>query len=556
MRDLVHFVEACETGTDRSTFYNSATQQTDSIENLHQEMLNLDRELYTLLQALPGINHYNRLIMVRQLLFQTGYLRGREGRRTYLRYGPAKKSAVRFGDDERERDWVVLENRIIREMVWPTIPVPRLLREWAVWRSLRLNNNRSKRLLLEFLLGSTNLTTWALKYRPNLRRVVSHAWGDARTRRLRSEITQWLNCPEDAAISPELRQWVFRFVPARADTVRQQVEALAFIFDDLRHDFTVPRFAQYVKAIKDPEQLPGLPYDIALGLRNRVHPRFPARRLLDSAKTQQHLSAKQRVRLQRSAERKGATVDMDLSALSLVDIIKYGYEMGFDRKVMDAVRGKVDQEAAKCAFRPASIAVVVDTSQSMRGSGTRKLHPIAVAEAVSLVLKRVAGRCTLIHTGGPVQSFPRPRGDTDLVTALLRAFQADTEMIFLISDGYENVTAGTAHDMVRAIRALAVRTPLIHLNPVLAAEAKTAGGLRSVSEDAYTLPVFGPESITSLYDKFMLMWASNHGAIAPLKRFLLDRLHVSEVPRSITRAYRDVPTLARDNETTAPLQHG
>jgi len=535
MRNLVQFIEACETGTDRSTFYNSATQQQDSIEGLHKSVLDHDRELYCLTQALAGFNDYNRLLVARNLLFNTGYAVGKDGKRRYGRYGKSDEFSIRYGSSGVEEDWTELENRIILQMVWNKIPIPRLLREWAAWRKKRLNNARSKRLVLEFLLGHPSLRGWAMRYRPNLRRALSHAWGDARTRRIRNAAARFLDRGSPGTDAKEFESWVFRYVK-HGDRARRQVcETICFVFGDLRKSFNDPSFAQYVEAISDPEKMVGLPIDIAIGLRNRVHKSFPKQRLLESRETQRQMSKKQQVRLQRAGDREGVKVQMDLKSQPLVDILKYGYELGFDDQVRQAIESRMETDARRCRFKPGHVAVVVDTSRSMYGKKDRKLHPIAVALSIALLVERLAGRCEVVYTGATAREFPIPSGDTDLASAVLEAYKAGPEMVLLMTDGYENVAAGTINTLLRGLHAIGVTAPLVQLTPVMAAEVGERGGLRAVSDSVYATAVKGAESIASMYEKFLLIGANETDQLAELKKYLLGKLTVKEIPQSIRR---------------------
>lgn len=549
MKNLVQFIEACETGTDRSTFYNAATQQQESLEALHKAVLDHDRELYCLSQAMEGFNDYNRLLVVRNLLFNTGYVLRRDGKRRYGRYGKSDEFAARYGASGLEKDWTDLENRIIVQMVWNNIPIPRLLREWAMWRKMRLNNARSKRLVLEFLLRHRSLSGWALKYRPNLRRVLSHAWGDARTRRIRKAAARFLDQGSLGGDTKEFESWVSRYVGSDETARRQACETICFIFRDLRKSFDDRSFAQFVEAISDPEKMVGLPIDIAIGLRNRIHKDFPKKRLLESWETQRKLSKKQQVRLQRAGDREDVRVRMDLKSLSLVEILKYGYERGFDTQVSQAIESRLEADAGKCRFKPGHVAVVVDTSRSMYGKEDRKLHPVAVAMSIALLVERLAGRCDVIYTGPTDRSFPIPSGDTDLASAVLEAYKSHPEMVLLITDGYENVAAGTVNSLLRGLRAIGFNAPLVQLTPVMASEVGDKGGLRSASDSVYATAVKGAESIASMYEKFLLISASETDQLHGLKQYLLGKLTVKEIPPSIRQE------LAR-GEGISPEVHG
>ncbi len=538
MNSLVQFVGACETGTDRSTFYNSATQQTQSLEALHKSVLDFDRELYTLAMGIGGFNDYNKLLIARNLLFQTGYVTGQEGRRRYVRAGKSEDFAVQYGSAAIEKHWGELENRIIIQMVWDCVPITRLLREFAKWRKLRLNNARSKRLVLEFILGNQRLTGWAMRYRPGLKRALSHAWGDARSRRLKRAAAEFLR-NRGSAVDQELQRWAFRFTGK--NTRSTACEAICFIFREMAVPFENPQFAQYVEALSDPERLPGLPYDIAIGLRNRVHKDIPKKTLLGSRATQEQMSKKQQVKLQLSAAREGVRVAMDLSSQSLVEIIKYGYETGFGSEVRRALDERVKSDARNCPVRPKHVAVVIDTSRSMYGKEDRKLHPISVALSIGLLMKETAGRCDLYYTGDVQDEFPVPTGDTDLAWAVLQAYKSDPELVLLITDGYENVTAGTLDHILGALRRIGSDAPLVQLSPVPASEL--GGDIRKVADSGYAVAVGGPESIAAMYEKFLFVSAGDPEKLPALKKYLLGKLGNIEIPEPIRHELAQVADL-------------
>ncbi len=544
MNNLIQFIESGETGTDRSTFYNAAQQQEQSIASLHKEILDQDRELYCLIQSLGSFNDYNKLLITRNLLFQTGYVSNTTKGRTFVRYGKSQDGAKPYGATDWELDWITLENRLIVGRVWEKTPIPRLLREWAVWRKERLNNARSKTLVLNFLLGDSRLESWALKYRPNLRRVLSHAWGDARTRRIRKAALALLNHGTFNGSQPEMDAWVFRFARNGEENHRSICETLCFIFRDYPECFQNDKFAQYVEAISDPEKLPGLPYDIAVGLRNKLHKNFPMQRILESRATQNQMSQKQQVRLQKTAENAEVDLKMDLSRLPLVDILKYGYERGFDDEVRTALSDRTSKDALTIPFRPRHVAVVIDTSQSMFGKGDRKLHPMVVALSVGLVMKQVAQRCDLFFTTDQNNEFPMPQGDTDLAASVLEAYKTGPDLVLIITDGYENVSAGTLEFVIEALNRLGIQAPLMQLNPVLGVEVGLSGGIRRVSDRVFASAVKGPESLAHIYDKLAIVYAGHDMRYFPtLKQYLLGRIGDIEVPETIRLHFEHVVSL-------------
>jgi hypothetical protein len=544
MDNLMQFVDAGESATARSTFYSTANQQQQSIANLHQEVLNQDRELYSLFQSLETFNDYNKLFIGRNLLFLTGYTSNAETGKSFVRYGKSQGEAKAYGSTQWERCWRGLEDQLIVELVWKNVPIPRLLREWATWRKERLNNSRSKRAILRFLLSDPRLEFWAMRYRPNLRKVLSHVWGDARTRRIRQAALGFLNQGILDDSKREMDPWVFRFGSEDDESRRVLCETICFIFRDYPASFQNKQFAKFVEAISDPEKLPGLPYDGAIGLRNKLHKRFPLRRILESRATQKQMSLKQKVRLQETALTAGVELRMDLTGLSLVDIIKYGYARGFDEEVRNALADRSQQYALAVPVGFDHVAVVIDTSQSMYGRGDRKFHPISVAMALALVIKRVSARCDLFFTSGSTDEFPVPQGDTDLATALLEAHKVQPSLVIVISDGYENVSAGTFESLVLALKRLGKQVPMIQLNPVLGSEVDQLGGIRRLSDNVFACATKGPETLWQICDRLAILYTSRDSRYVPaLKKYLLDRLDNIKIPEAIRERFKDVESL-------------
>jgi hypothetical protein len=123
------------------------------------------------------------------------------------------------------------------------------------------------------------------------------------------------------------------------------------------------------------------------------------------------------------------------------------------------------------------------------GSREQPLRPIAVALALRDVLTH-ATESTVIVAGGDGRALVRPRGATSLAEPLLEAIASEPEAIYVLSDGYENRPAGRFSELVAALRAMGIGTPILHLNPVFAGESK---GVRSLGVP--TLPVSSPEAL-------------------------------------------------------------
>jgi hypothetical protein len=129
----------------------------------------------------------------------------------------------------------------------------------------------------------------------------------------------------------------------------------------------------------------------------------------------------------------------------------------------------------------------------MAGSAEQKLRPMATALALRDTLQFV-GKASVVVCGGEGNALDsmliRPAGDTSLADGLLDLVERGPEAIFVLSDGYENRPAGRFAEVVAELRAIGIRTPIYHLNPVFAAESV---GVRSLAEGLCpTLPVKDP----------------------------------------------------------------
>jgi hypothetical protein len=121
---------------------------------------------------------------------------------------------------------------------------------------------------------------------------------------------------------------------------------------------------------------------------------------------------------------------------------------------------------------------------------------MATALALRDMLQYTA-HARVVHAGGAAGGadamLVRPSGDTGLAEALLDLLESTPDAIFVVSDGYENRPAGRFAEVVSALRALGNTTPIYHLSPVFAAEAR---GVRELCPGLVpTLPVSRPEAL-------------------------------------------------------------
>ena len=168
-----------------------------------------------------------------------------------------------------------------------------------------------------------------------------------------------------------------------------------------------------------------------------------------------------------------------------------------DKKGVDA--------AGKLPARFQKTVVVMDTSGSMAGHGTQKLRPMAVALATRDMIVAASSESTVMTADGAEldpMGMPTPQGHTDLASALVRALKSKPDAVFMITDGYENATAGRFAEVLRAARKVGVQTPVFQLTPTFAAEAKGVRSLGDVSVTAVQDPgALGISFVISLMEQ-------------------------------------------------------
>ncbi|NUU24021.1 MAG: VWA domain-containing protein [Streptomycetaceae bacterium] len=450
-RVVARFLDVAVGATGRATFYNTADEQAALERAAHRDLAALDRRLYAALIGVPDMLDRTRQTGVLQLLAEGEPADG--------------------------------ETDAVRRAV-AALTVPRMLNLYGRLATERVNNARARKLILRTLLGSPALELWAVRYRRKLAAALRHAWGERTAGIVRSVLTRELS---GAELQPKERRILAASVDRWAGGRDRAVvhECVAFVLG-APGPFTLPGVRAYTAARGDLDAGRTLPYETLEGLRGRFHPGEPPARVLELTKGR--LTAGQRIAGQAQAERAGVEVDVDFTRYDAVRLYVYAYERGLTDEVARALADRARRTAAALDLADRHVALVLDGSASMAGSGTQALRPIAVTLALRDALRAAAGECTEIWCGGTVgdDGLVRPSGATPLAEALLAALRAAPDLVVVVGDGYENAPAGRFDETLTAARLLGVRTPVVHMSPVLAAES---GGVRVLSGEVPSLAV-------------------------------------------------------------------
>jgi hypothetical protein len=461
------FLDIASTSTGKATHYDTVEQIQRVELAAHAAMLRLDRCLYAALLLVPGVNDRAMQLGIRNLLGTTA---------------------------ERESDWLPagIELAIVRRLV-ATLPPQRMLKVFATFATkaegvARVNNARARKLVLRTLLDAPKLDLWAVKYRSKVARVLTHALGRRTAGIVRSILSKTDRSPKEAAI---LRRTIGRYVPElrKLETV---YACVGFALGARPPAWEVELLRRFEAAKKDLSAGRDLPIEVLEGLRGTYHRDTPSSVVLELTKNT--MSAGQRKAVQRKGTETGVEIAFDPTAHNALELYIYAFEMGMTDDIATALDLRASEAATSVPFRIDRATVLVDASRSMLGSETQRLRPMAAALALRDVLARLGRRVDVRHIGGITDGrLVRPNGDTSLARALLDALGDRPEVVFVISDGYENAPAGRFGEVMTVVRRIGVTTPVFHLNPVTAAEVV---GVRQLAPGLVpTLPMSSPAGL-------------------------------------------------------------
>ncbi len=461
----VPFLRQVRTATARGTFYHGRAQMEQTAAHLHDAIVSTDRGIYAATLLLDGATDFSRQVGLLCLVTSRP-----NGQGTFLTQDMEAAVVGRLLSDLRPQ---------------------KVLSVFLALKGNRWSGQRIKKMMLRYVLGSKALPRWAVTYRRKLRAVLTHAWGINLTCKIKHTLGKQSRTAEDVRL---LNRHLWKHANPRVEVD----ELVRFILGDE----TSPRadvVKSYVEAKRTLEAGKRLPYEVLEGIRSRYHRDTPKERVLEL--TADNLTRGQRKAFQRKAEQEGVSVAWNPEFASLVELVLYGYERGFDQ-----VAAYIGQKAEVIRDRIGLNAdVIMDYSKSMEGAGTQKMRPRAVAHAMAMCLS-------------PYDEIapPMPRGDTELASKLVQSLMRQPEAAFILSDGYENAPAGRVAEVIAQVRRLGIQTPIYHINPVSSKE----GG--RTFDGAVNLAVSVPEALPAALTEGLLQT----DVIAGLERMLPKALEV------------------------------
>ncbi len=193
-------------------------------------------------------------------------------------------------------------------------------------------------------------------------------------------------------------------------------------------------------------------------------------------------------------------------ARTAVELYILAYAEGMTDEIRNALMKKARMGAGQIPVRFDRVGILVDDSFSMSGIGTQKLRPMAAALAMKDVLANVGNSRVIRAASGRrinrEYPLPRPKGSTNLALALVHLLEAGADVVFILSDGYENSPSGRVDEVMRLLDTIGDKTPVYHFNPVVGSESKT--GMRNLSDRIPALPAGNPQGLALALARAMM----------------------------------------------------
>jgi hypothetical protein len=475
---LGRFLDITATVTGRATAYNSKAEQEAAEIEAHNKLFIYDRTLYGALLTLPGVTDRAK---------QMGLLRLLKDR--------TNGNSFRLSEDTVTS----IEDKVLGTLV-EDVTVPRMMKAFVMLRDEKINNARTRRVALRALLKNKGLEIRVVRYREKFGDVLRHIFGHKKASVLRA-ILERPRVSWERHETKFVKEQLGRYARFTDDTTLQVCVAYALGSDSMfvQTNESTKLIKAVFEARRDLKLGKDLPLEVLEGIRSQYHKSVKRAEVLEMAsKSKAGMTDTQRMQVQASAQKAGVTnIDFDATKQDAVKLYIYAFERGLTEDIIRALDEKAALAAAMLPTKVDKVGILVDDSESNTGDETQKLRPMAVALATRDVLAKTGEEAVIKYTSGKEQGrLVRPSGDSSLAEGLVEVLLGEPDVVYVISDGYENAPAGRFAETVMRVRDLGITTPIIQISPVAAAEVKDAG-LRQLTDEVKTVPVSNPTAMAS-----------------------------------------------------------
>ena len=394
--------------------------------------------------------------------------------------------------------------------------LPYALRLFVDMKNQKINNERSRKIILGFIWGQPNIEFHAMKYRNKIAKILKHAYGQKKTSILlaiaKKQVTAdfWRGVPFEGAnlVATEkeikiVNESILRYF--NGETLKA-LKLLLFLFkkdDGVIYSATeFPLLAEYQKAKVDITGIKTVPEEVLLGLISSVkHPQYHSMWSTDLQKeatkamirsTVEVTSVNQQVRQTKSTVKLGVEKHVDLEkATDFMALYKTAYETEWTEELIIAINKLAEKKKIQGFFYQ-NIGIIVDDSMSMTGhKAESKNTPKAIADFTAKVLECSAKESMVTKTSG---------FESDLASSFIELLKNENQMskpydaIFILTDGYENSYDGLTNEVIQIYKAESGNvTPIFQISPITGAEM--GGNVRPLGVGVVTMAINNPVAL-------------------------------------------------------------
>lgn len=385
--------------------------------------------------------------------------------------------------------------------------LPYVLRLFVDLKNEKVNNERTRKIILGFIWGQSNLEFYAMKYRNKIQEILKHVYGKKKTSILLSIAQKQVNLHGTVLVGNEkemkiVNECIVRYFNGDAS---KAFKLLLFLFkkdNGINYNAVeFPLLSEYMKAKVDITDAKKVPEEVLLGLISST--RHPQYHNMWSTKIQREAtkalirknvevtSVNQQVRQTKSTAKLGVekTVDVE-KATDFLALYKTGYENTFTPELKTAI-DKLAEKKRIVGFYYKNIGIIIDESNSMSGDKVEsKNTPRAIADFTAKVLGKSADRATFVRTKDEV---------TDLASSFIELLKSENtadpyQAIFILTDGYENAYDGLTNEVISIWKAESGRDiPIFQISPITSAEM--GANVRKLGEGVTTMAINNPTAL-------------------------------------------------------------
>lgn len=383
---------------------------------------------------------------------------------------------------------------------------PYALRLFIDLKNAKVNNERTRKIILGFIWGQGNLEFYSVKYRNKIAEILKHVYGVKKTSILLSIANKQVNIHGGDFIGTEkeiniVNDCVLKYF--NGDSIRA-FRYLLFLFKKVNFEYNsneFPIMSEYQKAKSDITNINIIPEEVLLGLVSSTsHPQYHAmwstavQREATKAMVRKNVkvtSVNQQVRQTKSTAKLGVQKTVNLQkATDFLALYKTGYETSFTPELNVAINALAEKKKLD-GFAYKSIGVIVDDSASMIGHKQEsKNTPRAIADFTAKVLGKSTDVATFVKTADEV---------TDLASSFIELLKSENtarpyEAIFILTDGYENAYDGLTNEVLTIYRQeTGSQIPIFQISPITSAEM--GANVRKLGEGVVTMAINNPSAL-------------------------------------------------------------